>query len=81
MINADVSLFLGQGRIDLQTVQVEVAVGDVERIRAVFLYIPNFLHAQNKLVKSRQSTIVVGTNSHVFDCRHLCAPYFGCAIG
>src|SRR5262245_55277285 len=61
MINSHLSLFFSQSRINLKTVQVEVTIGDIERIGAIFLGVPNFLHTQNKLVKSREATIVVGT--------------------
>jgi hypothetical protein len=74
MINAHVPLFFGQSGIDLQTVQIEVAVGDVEWIGAILFRVPNLLHAQNELVKSREAAIVVGTHSHVFYCRHLRPP-------
>src|SRR5262245_32314753 len=74
MINSHLSLFFSQSRINLKTVQVEVTIGDIERIGAIFLGVPNFLHTQNKLVKSREATIVVGTHRHMFYCRHCLLP-------
>jgi hypothetical protein len=62
--------------VDLQTVEVEIAVGDVKSVGTILLLIPDLFHAENEPVKSRQPAIVVGAIRHMSDHLHMLSPFF-----
>ena len=70
MVNANVALLLGHGAMNLQAIQVEIAVTDIKRMRAVLLVVPDLVHAEDQAVKAREAPIVLGAHSHVSDCWH-----------
>src|ERR1043166_319245 len=70
MVDPDVPFVFCHSAMDLQAVEVKVAVGNIKGERTILLLVPNFFHAKNKPVKSRQATIIVSTGRHVSNCVH-----------
>jgi hypothetical protein len=65
MVYSGISLFFGHGLVDLQTIEIEVAVGYVESVRTVLLLIPDLFHVENEPVEASQPSIVVRAIRHV----------------
>jgi hypothetical protein len=60
--------------MDLQAVEIEITIGHVEGIRAVLLFIPDFLHPQDQLIESRKPTVVIGAIGHMSYLGHFYLP-------
>src|SRR5215470_19760646 len=70
MVYPHVSFRFSHRLVNLQTVEIEVAIGHIKRVWTVLLFIPNLFHAEDQPVKSGEAAIVVRASRHMSDCFH-----------